>query len=602
MGEQAQLLAGAVFLVLLSVTMVRLGRFIGGAAWSWAWLFLYGSGLAATLSTEYPILSPAVPALGTAFATFFLGGVLLFSGRCQRFPKPLLMLGLGIASVRIAILSLVGAGASQAFGSLVISAAALASSWVLLRPPGRVASYWEQTLGLCVPAIAVASVFNAASWLFEISAPPTARYWWLLVAISIGVLQVSAIISHAAERFKALRSEADRSRDAHASAEERYRDITEQASDMISEVDEHGMILYANPIHETILGFKPANLIGQPVTVLFPDAQPTDPDSAFSDMFSMRPHLRIVSMLRRDGEARTLECSLRPFSLASGERRMVIMTRDVTERVAVERAREENREELETLVEERTVALESSLQELERSERLASIGTLAAGIAHQINNPIGSIQMSSEFALDSEGAENERDVWRGALRNCVEQAQRCGRIVSSMLQFARNEPTVKSEEDLAAILRQICEQTDDYARNQMATINTRGIEGPLPIFGSAIELEQALLNIVRNATESSNEAVHVEVSAIRENGFARVTVSDDGGGMEALEVDRAFDPFFTTRLGHGGTGLGLSVAHGVAMDHGGLLSIESEKGVGTKLTLSIPLRAGPDSVASHASK
>ena len=86
MGEQALYLAGAIFLVLLSVMMVRLGRTVGGAAWSWAWLFVYSSGLAITLSSDSPVLSPAVPAFGTAFATCFFGGALLFSGHCRRFP------------------------------------------------------------------------------------------------------------------------------------------------------------------------------------------------------------------------------------------------------------------------------------------------------------------------------------------------------------------------------------------------------------------------------------------------------------------------------------------------------------------------------------
>ena len=600
MDERALFLAGAVFVVLLSSTMIRLGRSIGGLAWSLAWLGLYGSGAAVTLSTNHSALLPVVPILSTSFAVGFYGGALLFTGRSRRFPMRLVYWGIGIALARIAIQPFIGVGVSQGIGSLVITISALASSWAFLRPPGRSSTYWESVLGACVPAVALMSIFNAACWIFEISAPPTARYWWLLVGISIAFLQVSAIIAHAAEQFSAARSEADRSRVAYASAEARYRDIAEQASDLISEVDEHGTILYANPIHEPILGFKPADLIGHGVTTLFPEASPLDRASEFQILFSLQPHLRTINARRRDGQERILECSLRPYALATGERRLVIMARDVTVRVEAERALEENREELATLVEERTSALESSLQELERSQRLASIGTLASGIAHQINNPIGSIQMGSEFALASEGDADERKIWREALINGVDQAKRCGRIVSSMLQFARNEPTLKAEEDLAAILHRICEQTETYARSQTAMIDTSGIEGPLPIWGSAIELEQALLNIIRNATESALGLVRVEIRAKCENGLARIAISDDGAGMEQVEADRAFDPFFTTRLGHGGTGLGLSVAHGVIADHGGQLAIDTRKGVGTKMTLSIPLRDSASSVRASS--
>jgi len=329
--------------------------------------------------------------------------------------------------------------------------------------------------------------------------------------------------------------------------------------------------------------------MGKPVSVLFPDALSGENYVVFENVFAQSPHMETVVMSRKDGVERVFECNIRPFALASGEKRLVVTSRDVTDRLAAERLREEGREELESLVEETSVALDVSMRELKQSQRLASIGTLASGIAHQINNPVGSIQMGAEYALLSEGAENEREIWREALQNDVDQAQRCGQIVRSMLQFARNEPTAKSEIDLSVILKRVCDQTDGYARNQLATIDTTGIESPLNVFGSAIELEQALLNIVRNATESSSGPVRVEIRSTREQGFARVIVSDDGHGMDQQDVDRAFDPFFTTRLGRGGTGLGLSVAHGVITDHGGALSIESKKGVGTTMKISIPL-------------
>ena len=266
-----------------------------------------------------------------------------------------------------------------------------------------------------------------------------------------------------------------------------------------------------------------------------------------------------------------------------------MIARDVTERVAVELEREESMEALELLVQERTEALQKTITELQHSQRLESMGTLAAGIAHQINNPIGSILMSSELALRSSGEPNELEEGRTALTNVVEQAKRCGRIVRSMLQFARNEPTAKIDEDLSVVLRRVCDQAGSYARSQLAKMDLSGIEGPLPILGSAIELEQALLNILRNASESSTGPVEVVVTATSMDGSARITIADDGAEMSDLDAQHVFDPFFTTRLGDGGTGLGLSVAHGVITDHQGVLSVESKVGAGTTMTISIPL-------------
>jgi PAS domain S-box-containing protein len=599
MDEQALLLAAAGFLVLLTLTMARLGRGSGGIIWAVAWFALYGSGLATILRESSPASNAAIPLFGTTFSACILGGALVFSGRCVRFPRQLAFVSLGLVAIRWAIQPLVSIGVNESVGSAIFSTAVVASSYVLLRPVGRAPTLWDRILGFSFPALAVVSILYAVSQFLAIPVV-VGIYWWLLVSISIGFIQVSAFIARATARMDTLLREADRSRHALDSVAERYREVTEQASDLISEVDESGEVLYANPAHETILGIKPEEVVGESVGALIAEKIELDGGGEFRDVFAGSPRLEIVSLRHRDGTERIVECNIRPFTLASGKRRIVVTSRDITERVAAERAREEGREALESLVEQRTAALNTSIQALERSERLAAMGTLAAGIAHQINNPIGSIQMSSEFALGSEGAEDEREIWREALRNGVDQSKRCGRIVSSMLRFARNEPTAKSEEDLAAILHRICEQTDDYARNQRATLDTRGVEGPLPILGSAIELEQALLNIVRNAMESSREAVRVEICATRAAGFARITVSDNGGGMEELEVDRAFDPFFTTRLGHGGTGLGLSVAHGVVTDHGGTLSIESEAGAGTTMPLSIPLRGHPDAEANRA--
>ena len=106
------------------------------------------------------------------------------------------------------------------------------------------------------------------------------------------------------------------------------------------------------------------------------------------------------------------------------------------------RAAEELNAQLEALVDSRTEELRRSAEKLEAANRLASLGTMAAGVAHQINNPIGSIRMSAEFALGAQQGDSDRDeAWRDALENAVVQSERCGEIVSSMLQFARNEPT-----------------------------------------------------------------------------------------------------------------------------------------------------------------
>ena len=198
--------------------------------------------------------------------------------------------------------------------------------------------------------------------------------------------------------------------------------------------------------------------------------------------------------------------------------------------------------------------------------------------------------MSAEFALGTREGDADRDeVWRDALDNAVAQSERCGEIVSSMLQFARNEPTKKRVEDLAEIVQRTCDQTKDYATSLDCKVVTHGLDHPTPIFGSGIELEQAFVNLIRNACEASKQSQVVTVSAVREAERAVIEVRDEGVGIPQEIVDEILDPFFTTRLKEGGTGLGLSVAHGVITDHGGSIDIESAIGEGTRIRVALPL-------------
>lgn len=589
-NEQIFFVAGGVFLVLLGIGLVRLGRHVGGPQWAFAWFSLYTSGLVDFIAPNFPVLSPLVPILGTAFAASLIAGALLLSGRVRRVPMELLILAALVASARVAMIPFVSEGIRQASGAAVIAAAALYSSWALLRPPDRRATIFERVVGYSFPAIAAVSGFFAWSKVAELPVP-SAMLLWLLVGVSLCILKVGTFIERATDRINRLRLEAEHSRHAHARVEAQYREVTEQASDMISEFDELGRFLYANPAHKVILGYEPDALLGTKADELMRVDVETDVDgiSIFDHLGNDLTQQRTVIARHQDGRPRALECNVRPFIHSSGAKHFVVTSRDVTDRIATERVLEENREQLAALVEERTAAWRTSVSQLEQSQRLAAVGTLAAGIAHQINNPVGSIRMSAEFALASPPIEEVPDEWRDALENCLEQSRRCGHIVSSMLKFARNEPTKKTREDIAATLRRVCEQTQGYATDCGATLDTRQIRGPLHVQGSAIELEQALLNIVRNAVESASENVWVSVGSESRDGSALITVTDNGRGMEPDTAERVFEPFYTTRLDRGGTGLGLSVAHGVVADHRGTIAVESVPHIGTSIMISIPL-------------
>jgi signal transduction histidine kinase len=240
-------------------------------------------------------------------------------------------------------------------------------------------------------------------------------------------------------------------------------------------------------------------------------------------------------------------------------------------------------------LEERTRELEAerARERLRHAERLASVGTLASGIAHQINNPLNNILLTAEHALGEQGAEAPR-LWHEALIASAEEARRCERIVRGLVAFARGEPGQKWPEDANRVLRRARDLTAACAAQHRATVELELSEAAVPIRASPIALEQALVNIIQNAIESRPEA-RVQLRTERRDGTVRIAVRDDGRGVDSEVIRHLFDPFFTTRAAEGGTGLGLSVAHRIIADHDGTIDVDSRPGEGTLVSVELPL-------------
>jgi signal transduction histidine kinase len=264
---------------------------------------------------------------------------------------------------------------------------------------------------------------------------------------------------------------------------------------------------------------------------------------------------------------------------------------DITERKRAEEELANYREHLEELVEERSRALESSRAQLRQSERLASIGTLAAGIAHEINNPVGLIHLSSEYALSSTAEAEKDDVREEALRTCLQEAKRAGEIVHNILRFAGGGTAERSRADLREIVCRSEKLVAAYKRVMNARVTVELGDGPLPVHCSQLELEQVFVNVIRNAIESREGRVSVEIRCSAVNGAARVEVIDNGCGIKSADLSRLFDPFFSTRTTSGGSGLGLSVAHGIITAHEGRIWAESELDKGTRIVMELALLA-----------
>src|SRR5262245_7946111 len=224
-------------------------------------------------------------------------------------------------------------------------------------------------------------------------------------------------------------------------------------------------------------------------------------------------------------------------------------------------------------------------ESVRRGERLASLGTFAAGVAHELNNPLGTILLAADSARsalhDSVGVAL-------ALDDILDDTRRAARIVKSVLQFANAEETERTLTDLGDCVRQAADLTRVHRREHGVALELRLADYGLDALANATEIEQLLVNLLRNAAEACEGGGQVWVEAEAEGDALLVTVSDDGRGMTAAEQARIFDPFFTTRLQEGGSGLGMSICHGIVEAHGGRIEIESCAGTGTRVRVRLP--------------
>lgn len=241
-----------------------------------------------------------------------------------------------------------------------------------------------------------------------------------------------------------------------------------------------------------------------------------------------------------------------------------------------------------------TDALLQSEAQLRASERLASIGTLASGIAHEINNPVGAILAAAQLAqIMRSDASAGREV-DAALVDIVAEAKRCGDIVRGVLQFAREERTDKWACALRDLVFRSIRLTAAFAEQHGARLVPEVPEISPWAQANPTQLEQAIVNLVRNAIESGATTVRIALRRQPDDQTATIEVQDDGIGISESDRLRILEPFYTTRRSNGGTGLGLSVVHGIALEHGGSLAIDSNGARGSSIVLRLPCIEPPD--------
>ena len=260
-------------------------------------------------------------------------------------------------------------------------------------------------------------------------------------------------------------------------------------------------------------------------------------------------------------------------------------------------------------IEEEIIQKEKMSDQVVEAGRLASIGELAAGIAHEINNPVAIMVEEAGWIQDLLGEDepttpdNLSEIERAAAQ-IKTQGGRCKEITHKLLSFARKTDPTEKVIDLNEMVAEMITLVDQKARYANVKIETN-LESDLPPFqASATEIQQVLLNLINNSVDAiDSSGGTIRISTHEGEGTIELKIADNGIGIAEANLSRIFDPFYTTKPVGQGTGLGLSICFGIIEKLGGSIQVQSAKGKGTTFTISLPIakdKAGSGQVAGNS--
>lgn len=220
--------------------------------------------------------------------------------------------------------------------------------------------------------------------------------------------------------------------------------------------------------------------------------------------------------------------------------------------------------------------------QLERSQKMSLVGQIAAGMAHEIKNPLASIKGAVEIVCDDSTSEADRKEFESIV---LKEVKRINSSVSEFLEFARPSDTTMAKFNLAEIIRSSIRQVEPQMKKRAMRIEST-IDDPVIVSGDEEKIHQVMLNLLLNAVEASPDATDVTVTLHVDGGMAVVAVKDSGEGISEKDAGRIFEPFFTTKPA--GTGLGLAIAANIVEKHGGTLTLKNHPDRGAIARLSLP--------------
>jgi len=346
-------------------------------------------------------------------------------------------------------------------------------------------------------------------------------------------------------------------------SEERFRALAETANDAIVSADSHGNIIYFNKAAERIFGYSASEVVNKPITFLMPERFHDSHNQGFMRFLSTG-EARIIGKTvvlggqRKDGSEFPVELSLASWETEKGIFFTGIL-RDITERIDIQ----------ETLI---------------QKEKLASLGEMAAGVAHEIRNPLGGIKIAvSSIRRDL----SENRFTSDMLGDILSGIEHIENIINGLLDFARETILEKEDHDADRLIREAVDTFHSEISEKGIQVVYNGFKEGIDLYVDGIKIRQVFTNIIKNAIESIKHGEgKIIVNLYGLDSYVTLEFVDNGVGISKENLEKVFHPFFTTKSY--GIGLGMAIVKKIVDLHNGDIDIKSAQGEGTKVKIILP--------------
>ncbi len=342
--------------------------------------------------------------------------------------------------------------------------------------------------------------------------------------------------------------------------------IVESVNVGLLAVDENGRITRCNSTFEEMIGLSREQAVGKLVEEIFDESFALNLANILGKSRWHLTEIRNAYKLHTvdfNGRSLILNVAVAPLrSVSNAQTGAIVVLENVSSRVKLE-------------------------ETLQQSEKMSSIGLLAAGVAHEVNTPLTGVSSYTQMLL---GMIPETDPKHALLQKMQRQTDRASNIVGNLLNFSRTGNAIESsEQDINKLLDDTLQLLEPQLRKSNVGIIRDYTKIPPRIFGNGGKLQQVFTNLVLNARDAMFNGGTITLStSINDLDDVHIEVSDTGEGISPENLNKIFDPFFTTKGVGNGTGLGLAVTYGIVQEHSGTIEVRSENGIGTTFTLIFP--------------